>query len=186
MAETAAQNDGEAPVADEPEEPHLVHLNSPGRSSADRSAREATELARLRSNYTRASSYRLQGSSIASTKPNGLLECFIYTIKAFWRRQISITVAHSTCRDHLGTSLLLNTLYLSIPSHSSYSSSHVPQVDSALCLCVLPDWELGRWWPASPLMQKVICCSYYSVSPSHVRVQLCWSRRSSPRRKSVV
>ncbi len=114
MAETEAQNDGEAtPMASELEEPHLVHLNSPGRPSAAGSAREATELARLRSNYSRASSYRQQGSSIASRKPEGLLECFIYNTKAFWRRQVSVTVAHSTCRDHLGMSPLAYTFILS-------------------------------------------------------------------------
>ena len=100
MAETAGQRPQNVP--DELEEPHQVHLTSPARTSADTSAREATELARIRSNYTRTSSYRQAGSSTASAKPDGLLECFIYAVKVFWRRQISITVAHSTCRDHLG------------------------------------------------------------------------------------
>ncbi|KAK0123153.1 hypothetical protein ONS96_010155 [Cadophora gregata f. sp. sojae] len=106
MAETPGNNHLELP--DEPlealEEPHQVHLNSPARTSADspdRSAREATELARIRSNYTRASSYHHAGSSTGSPKPDGLLERFNDTIRTFWRRQISITVAHSTCRDHL-------------------------------------------------------------------------------------
>ncbi|KAH9220506.1 hypothetical protein DL95DRAFT_329108 [Leptodontidium sp. 2 PMI_412] len=103
MAETAGQNcqGVHQGVLEQIEEPHQVHLNSPARTSADTSAREATELARIRSNYTRASSYHQAGSSIASAKPDGLLECFSHTVRAIWRRQISITVAHSTCRDHL-------------------------------------------------------------------------------------
>ncbi|KAH7391338.1 hypothetical protein BKA64DRAFT_100871 [Cadophora sp. MPI-SDFR-AT-0126] len=103
MAETAGRNHSTAP--DESlEEPHQVHLNCPARTSVDSpdtSAREATELARIRSNYTRASSYHHAGSSIGSSKPDRLLGRFNYTIRVFWRRQISITVAHSTCRDHL-------------------------------------------------------------------------------------
>jgi len=103
MAETSGYRHFEVPD-EPPEEPHQVHLNSPARTSADSpdtSAREATELARIRSNYTRASSYHHAGSSVGSSKPDGLLERFNYTIRVFWRRQISITVPHSTCRDHL-------------------------------------------------------------------------------------
>ncbi|KAL2063453.1 hypothetical protein VTL71DRAFT_5258 [Oculimacula yallundae] len=99
MAETTGNNHPQAP--DEPEEPHQVHLNSPESTSAGADAREANELARLRSNYTRATSHHQAGSSVASAKPNGFLESFSYNIRAFWRRQISITVAHSACRDHL-------------------------------------------------------------------------------------
>ncbi|CZT47046.1 uncharacterized protein RSE6_16079 [Rhynchosporium secalis] len=99
MAETADFNSPQAPG--QLEEPSKVHLNSPDSISPGTDAREATELARLRSNYTRATSYRQAGSSVASIKPDGFLERFSYTVRAFWRRQISITVAHETCRDHL-------------------------------------------------------------------------------------
>jgi hypothetical protein len=107
MAETSdhlAQAPGE-PDEPEPEpEPLLV---DPVRPSSDRNrdAREDTELARLRLNYSRASSYRAQSSSTRSKKPSNLLERFTYSILQYWRHQISITVEHSTCRDHLGTFL---------------------------------------------------------------------------------
>ncbi|CZS99085.1 uncharacterized protein RAG0_07562 [Rhynchosporium agropyri] len=118
MAETADINSPQAPG--QLEEPSTVHLNSPGSISPGTDAREATELARLRSNYTRATSYRQAGLSVASIKPDGFLERFSYTVRAFWRRQISITVAHETCRDHLGKPT-------DVSSPSTPTSSHPPQ-----------------------------------------------------------
>lgn len=84
----------------EPEEPLADH---PECSPGERDARESTELARLRRIYSRTSSHQRPGSSTASTKPTGLLARFIYVVKKFWKHQISITVAHKACRDHLGT-----------------------------------------------------------------------------------
>ncbi|CAL3972661.1 unnamed protein product [Diplocarpon coronariae] len=107
MAEASGkQHVVEMPVANPPEEPHLpiMHLDPSARTPAERSAREDTELARMRTNnYTAASSYRQQSPSrsLISKAPETLLECLTYNTKAFWRRQISVTVAHSTCRDHL-------------------------------------------------------------------------------------
>jgi hypothetical protein len=65
-------------------------------------AREATELKHVRSNYQRASSSREQGSSTRSQKPTTLLERLVFGISRFYRHQISVTVPHDKCRDHLG------------------------------------------------------------------------------------
>lgn len=69
---------------------------------ADRDAREATELARIRKAYTRASNHE-QGSSASVKKPTSRLGSFTSGISKFWKHQISVTVPHATCRDHLGT-----------------------------------------------------------------------------------
>lgn len=108
MAETPLPDSSTtSPIAENQEEPHQLYANaySPARPPIDRSAREATELARVRSNYTRVSSFH-HGSSVASKQPNFIYERCIYGLKAFWRRQISVTVEHSTCRDHLGACLI--------------------------------------------------------------------------------
>jgi len=134
MAETP-DHISQAPPA-HPDEPHLgpLHVdsdNSPVRVSGDidRDAREDTELARLRRNYSRASSYRPQGSSTASPKPSGLLGRLSYIVSRFWRHQVSITVEHSTCRDHLGMSCEFALPLLLL--HIKWSIS------------VLPDWGFG-------------------------------------------
>lgn len=113
-----------------PEEPHLP---SAGRNSEeiDGDAQEDTALRRLRIQYSRASSSRQRGSGTAATKkPTTLLERFTYTVSTFWRRQISITVPHSTCRDHLG--MLLHNI----------STSSFPLICSCfICskaICTLP------------------------------------------------
>jgi hypothetical protein len=113
----------------EPDEPHCDY-SCPVRLSGDtdRNAREDTELARLRRNYSRASSYRPQGSSTTSKRPTTLLERFTYSVSKSWRHQISITVEHSTCRDHLGV-FLRACISRSCPSDT---------VESAIC--VLFDW----------------------------------------------
>lgn len=82
-------------LAEEPDEPqsHTTH------STAETNAREDTELARLRRRYTD----RTRSSRPAvEKKPASLVEHGIYAIKKFWRHQVSITVDHNTCRDHLG------------------------------------------------------------------------------------
>ncbi|TVY42720.1 hypothetical protein LSUB1_G003206 [Lachnellula subtilissima] len=61
---------------------------------------EATELARLRSNYSRVS--RRSNHTIAVMKPATFLGLLTYNIKKFWKNQVSISVDHEACRDHLG------------------------------------------------------------------------------------
>jgi hypothetical protein len=105
MAETA---DPMPPrrLAGDPDEPHPPPINTSGQSSEaiDRHllALEATELARLRRNYSRASSYHTPSTSITTKKPTTVPERFTYSIRKFWRHQVSVTVEHKTCRDHLG------------------------------------------------------------------------------------
>lgn len=93
MAETAAPADNPNPDAwHEAEEPQRV---IPERSSA---AFEGTELARLRQHYSRASSYR---PNTLTPKPSNTIGRLQYAVSQYWRHQISITVEHATCRDHL-------------------------------------------------------------------------------------
>lgn len=76
----------------------------PNVSPAERDQWESTELsvlAHTRQNYTRASSSHALGPG--STAPTGFIGQFTYSISKFWRHQISVTVDHVTCRDHLGT-----------------------------------------------------------------------------------
>lgn len=118
MAETSDHNP--QALIEEPEEPLP---NAPTEDSpAERDAREATELARLRRNYSRASTYRQQGSSIASKKPASLLERFTYGVSKFWRHQVSVTVPHDTCRDHLGMSR--NTFHSRPTSFKASQTQH--------------------------------------------------------------
>jgi hypothetical protein len=102
MAETS-NHDSPAMIAEPEPEPEESLADHPEYSPGERDARESTELARLRRIYSHTSSHQRPGSSAASTKPTGLLERFIYGVKKFWKHQISITVAHKACRDHLGT-----------------------------------------------------------------------------------
>ncbi|KAH6711501.1 hypothetical protein BKA61DRAFT_92049 [Leptodontidium sp. MPI-SDFR-AT-0119] len=182
MAETAGQNcqGVHQGVLEQIEEPHQVHLNSPARTSADTSAREATELARIRSNYTRASSYHQAGSSIASAKPDGLLECFSHTVRAFWRRQISITVAHSTCRDHLGK-LLATPLSIFLPHYiplpRSLSCSFLGETRQSFhACCLIGKSGVGGWQASScrkssagliSMCHEVICKSRRARASGH-------------------
>lgn len=130
----------------QPDEPHL---HSPVRlfSGRDRNAREDTELARLRRNYSRASSYRQQSSSTGSTKPSNLLERFAYAISGFWRHQVSVTVEHSTCRDHLGTFMRI-----------LLCRAHILHRESAIC--VLSNWvsEVRRRSATAPCLSFVNSC----------------------------
>jgi hypothetical protein len=67
--------------------------------SRDSDALEATELSRIRRQYSRASSSHL---AVSVTVPQGGWERVKHTISKFWRHQISVVVAHDACRDHLG------------------------------------------------------------------------------------
>jgi len=104
-------------------------------ADTDADTREATELAHLdkvilRRNPSHASIAR------QAKKPLTLTERFTFTSGAskFWRRQISVTVPHDSCRDHLGMFLryLISNIFnervgtldrANTPSHVS----HVPQ-----------------------------------------------------------
>ncbi|CAG8958404.1 hypothetical protein HYFRA_00011081 [Hymenoscyphus fraxineus] len=76
----------------ETDEADFIHENSRG-------ATELATFAKLRRNYTRASTR--YASSTVSGKPSTFLGSFAEGVRKFWRRQISIQVDHHTCRDHL-------------------------------------------------------------------------------------
>jgi len=112
MAETSPK----APLVEEPDEPQPI-IDADEReedelqdeSPDERYAREAMELAHIRSTYSRAS--RQVALSTASSKPSTFLGHLTYNLSKFWRHQISIVVPHSTCRDHLGTDILSSIEY---------------------------------------------------------------------------
>ncbi|PQE20378.1 hypothetical protein CJF30_00001678 [Rutstroemia sp. NJR-2017a BBW] len=91
MAETSDHRQ----AVDQSDELHEV-------SSAERDLWESTELSRIRRNYTRASSTHALGPGPGSTAPARLFGKAGYSISKFWRHQVSVTVDHATCRDHLG------------------------------------------------------------------------------------
>jgi len=63
---------------------------------------EATELTRIRTQYSRATdSYHATSGSISHANPTGLAR-LKYVISKFWNNQISVIVAHEASRDHLG------------------------------------------------------------------------------------
>lgn len=65
-------------------------------------ARQSTELARLRVNYSRASSRHPPETPNHLAKPTTFLGRVKYGVQKFWRHQVSVVVAHEDCRDHLG------------------------------------------------------------------------------------
>lgn len=78
-----------------------------------RGTRESTELTRLRTIYSRASTQHRQQALATLQKPSTFYGRIVYNIKKFWRNQISVTVHYETCRDHLGTKSFRKTYLLS-------------------------------------------------------------------------
>jgi len=158
MAETL---DGTLPPLRE-EEPHSHPHQDPGPTGptdptpAGSDARESIALARVRGQYSRASSYHRPGSSTTSGKPTTLLERLTYPISKFWRRQISITVAHESCRDHLGMSMPLCSLAVDIFQINHY-------VENFLF------WPPEDAFRRNPVMQNVIWYFYTNVSQNHLQ-----------------
>ena len=103
MAETSNRDPPGRSTADEPPPPVLP--------AADALEREATELAALRRHYSRASSRR-PGQGVTSREPETLFGRVAYNIARFWSRQVSVTVPHESCRDHLGMDLSHSILFI--------------------------------------------------------------------------
>lgn len=103
--ERAAENTN---TEDPNNEDHFESLESLERPPTHENARGATELAQLRRNYSRAST---RASAKLAERPATLPGKLIHEVQKFWRRQISITVDHHTCRDHLG---MHRTVYMFI------------------------------------------------------------------------
>ena len=66
--------------------------------------REATELTSVAANHSESNPFDRHPPP-ASTTPQakGYLISFGTSVKSFWLRQVSPTVSHEACRDHLGT-----------------------------------------------------------------------------------
>ncbi|KAE8448547.1 hypothetical protein EG329_009428 [Mollisiaceae sp. DMI_Dod_QoI] len=120
MAESSDNHPQVQPLAEEPDEPQG---NAVGPSAETDARLEATELARLRQNYSRHSHASNPNRPDSVTKkPSTLLEHCIYAVKRTWRHQISITVDHDTCRDHL---VVYNTRRIQAQSSASmYWGNH--------------------------------------------------------------
>ena len=151
MAETSDQRKTEAEPQPQPDYPECLR---------ERDAREDTELARLRRNYSRASSYPSTGT--VTRKPTIFPERFTHAARKFWRRQVSIVVAHSTCRDHLGTFCLQDASakasYIRYPSDRA-AIWLMPQKASRKCYS-------GHTWSYDAFTQplhEVICKSTHVI-----------------------
>jgi hypothetical protein len=110
------------------DQPEFHRSNSQSHSRRGSDVLEATELARIRSDYSRATDlYGRASSSASRASPTGLGR-WKHTIAKFWRSQISIVVPYVACRDHLGMYCTLcyhNTLTYLICSrlaHRSYKA----------------------------------------------------------------
>jgi hypothetical protein len=118
-------------------------LEPPARDARER---EATELAALRRQYSRASSYNRPRLDTPSRDPETPLGRFTSRLVKFWGRQVSVIVPHESCRDHLG----MGTLPASRPVlflQMEYATGGLPLPDVGSCiprckLCtVLPQTE---------------------------------------------
>lgn len=98
---------------------------------------EATELARLRSNYSRVS--QQSGPTIAVMKPATLLGRLTYNVKKFWKNQVSIAVDHEACRDHLGMCSIIFILVIMSSGYfqSRLNSGGIPPRFPLLALCAM-------------------------------------------------
>lgn len=138
---------------DMPETPHrepgAASLDEPPAEERPSSAggareREATELAALQRQYSRVSAHRRPAPRAAPSDPGTPLRRFTYRLTAFWSRQISVTVPHESCRDHLGTARLQPPLAFTSPQVDSEVS--LPLAVRGGC-CPVPhvyDMELGN------------------------------------------
>ncbi|KAM3086083.1 hypothetical protein ACMFMG_000220 [Clarireedia jacksonii] len=136
MAETSDHR----PAVDQSDELHEI-------SSADRDLWESTELSQIRRNYTRASSAHAlgPGPGPGSTAPTRLFGKARYSIAKFWRHQVSVTVDHAACRDHLAlertflaylrTSLTLSMLGVSVAQ--LFRLQHAPKPNHVIGFFVL-------------------------------------------------
>jgi hypothetical protein len=118
--------------------------------AGDAREREATELAALQRQYSRVSSHRRPAPRAAPSDPGTPLRRFTYRLTAFWSRQISVTVPHESCRDHLGTPRIQPPL------------AFAPlQIDSESCLalpvgggcCPVPHVTTWSWATAAARLQ---------------------------------
>lgn len=114
-------------IQDQPES-RLSLSQSQSRRRSD--ALEATELSRIRTNYSRATdSYRRAPSSTPAS-PTRLWR-WKYAVRKFWWSQISIVVPHAACRDHLGMYAITTSLICHFYFRIAYRSVQVIQPWSA-------------------------------------------------------
>lgn len=144
MAETSGNYRPQSqpqPVMEELQPDPFDHDFSPEETDA----REDTQLARLRRQYSRATSHHQQGSAKTSRKPTTLLKRFKYSLFKFWRHQISIVVPHEACRDHLAlertflgylrTSLTLSMLGITVAQ--LFRLQHAPKPSTVFGFYIL-------------------------------------------------
>lgn len=93
MPETS---DRDAPAQPDTDPPLVI-------PASDAHEREATELAAVRRQYSRASSHRRPSEAGTEREPATPFGRLALHVSKFWGRQVSIIVPHVSCRDHLGT-----------------------------------------------------------------------------------
>lgn len=119
MAHNPGETSNSSTAQDQPEPRHSV---SQSRSRRGSDVLEATELTRIKTNYSRATdSYSRAQGSIARASPTGVWR-WKNAIYKFWRDQISTIVAHEACRDHLGMYAITTSLVCHIYFHFAYRS----------------------------------------------------------------
>ena len=58
--------------------------------------------------------------------PNATIDARFKSLKAFWKRQISVTVAHEACRDHFGRLIPLSLDIFALVMSLRVASSQQP------------------------------------------------------------
>lgn len=124
--------------ADDTTDDHAYQLE---RSPEHADALRAMELEPSRRHCSRASASQRSGPTTIARKPAHLLGRFKYTIKQAWKHQVSVTVEHSACRDHLGMyqGYVSSITSYPHPTSTSASTSTMYYVDSILLLYI--DWD---------------------------------------------
>lgn len=127
---------------------------------------EATQLEQIQSRYTLASAVtQTQLQPPDPSAPNKFVHFIeakiIFPVKKFWNHQVSITVDHDTCRDHLAlertflgylrTSLVFSTLGIVVAQ--LFRLQHVAKPDSVFGYFVL----------AKPLAVICQCVAIYAL-----------------------
>ena len=76
-----------------------------GSGHNEREATELTNVAAVEGEGISCNIHSAPASAVPQAK--GYFISFGIPVKSFWRRQVSPTVSHEACRDHLGTLCLL-------------------------------------------------------------------------------
>lgn len=103
-----------------------------------------------------------------SANPDARKMGYFNPLKAFWARQVSVTVPHEACRDHFGTCKTL--LFTDV---ANASCVRVPMSDIArsllltimiclsLCYFVSYCWTLSKCFLSKPIVSRSLTLSFH-------------------------